>query len=258
MPSTLGIVSSAVIPPSAFDISTVSKHLWYDASDSSTIIFSSSNIVSQWSDKSGNARHATQSSSTNRPRLITNSDINKPVVFFNGDQQWLQTNSLVTPSNLSIYLVHIVRDNSSGTAPISFNGSSGRDSGIIIQSNGGTLQPFPTNPPYYTDVFSIIEYIGPNTSTATGLQLRALWPQSLTSSYPEGINTSANGSFEYPFFLGSRNAGPTFMSCEIAEIIVGNTIHNALLRRKIEGYLAWKWNITDCLPNTHPHKSTPP
>src|ERR1044071_367612 len=41
--------------------------LWLDASDSASVIRDGSNVVSQWSDKSGNANHATEANPTNRP-----------------------------------------------------------------------------------------------------------------------------------------------------------------------------------------------
>jgi hypothetical protein len=57
--------------------------LWLDASDTSTITHSS-NAVSQWSDKSGNSNHATQSNSSHRP-VLNNSVLNTlPVIRFDG------------------------------------------------------------------------------------------------------------------------------------------------------------------------------
>ena len=45
--------------------------LWLDASDAATITLDGSNNVSQWSDKSGNARHVTQATILNRPTPST-------------------------------------------------------------------------------------------------------------------------------------------------------------------------------------------
>lgn len=53
-----------------FNPLSLQPDLWLDASDSTTIT-QSSGAVSQWNDKSGNARHMTQGTSANQP--ITNS-----------------------------------------------------------------------------------------------------------------------------------------------------------------------------------------
>lgn len=61
MPSTVGIVASQVFTP--LDLAPA---LWLDASDAATIT-SSSGSVSQWNDKSGNARNFTQATAANQP-----------------------------------------------------------------------------------------------------------------------------------------------------------------------------------------------
>ena len=58
--------------------------LWLDASDSSTIN-TSSNAVSQWSDKSGNSKHATQSTADNKPSTNTATQNGLNVIDFTGD-----------------------------------------------------------------------------------------------------------------------------------------------------------------------------
>ena len=40
--------------------------LWLDADDATTITKDGGNLVSQWNDKSGNARHVTQATAANR------------------------------------------------------------------------------------------------------------------------------------------------------------------------------------------------
>jgi hypothetical protein len=40
---------------------------WFDASDASTFTYSSSTLVSQWNDKSGNGKHAVQATVANQP-----------------------------------------------------------------------------------------------------------------------------------------------------------------------------------------------
>jgi len=45
----------------------------------------------------------------------------------------------------------------------------------------------------------------------------------------------------------------------MCELIFYNNYHyDTLYMRQLEGYLAWKWNITSFLPSDHPYKNRPP
>ena len=57
--------------------------LWLDAADASTIT-ESGGAVSQWNDKSGNGRNATQSTPASRPTLTTSNLNNLDVITFDG------------------------------------------------------------------------------------------------------------------------------------------------------------------------------
>lgn len=61
--------------------------LWLDATDASSFTYSSGSLVSQWNDKSGNARHFTQSTASSQPTRNTN--------VFNG-----KAGVLATPNNV--------------------------------------------------------------------------------------------------------------------------------------------------------------
>ena len=63
--------------------------LWFDAADSATVVHSS-NSVSQWNDKSGNGRHATQTTASDRPTLQAGVLNSKAVLRFDGsnDKLW--------------------------------------------------------------------------------------------------------------------------------------------------------------------------
>lgn len=67
--------STAFVPTNLAGLS-----LWLDASDASTITLDVSNNISQWSDKSGNARHAVQGSALLRPAWGTQTQNGKNLV----------------------------------------------------------------------------------------------------------------------------------------------------------------------------------
>lgn len=55
--------------------------LWLDGDDSTTFTFSSGTRVSEWRDKSGNARHFTQATSANQPNRVASQGGKTGVVF---------------------------------------------------------------------------------------------------------------------------------------------------------------------------------
>jgi hypothetical protein len=80
-----------------FDPTTIAGlQVWYDGNDASSVTLVSGK-VSQWSDKSGNARHATQSNATYRPTYSSNS-----IVFSN---TFLLPTSLPLSTNQTLFMV---------------------------------------------------------------------------------------------------------------------------------------------------------
>ena len=86
----LGILSSATIVFPSFIPDLVAR---YDAADLSSISLSGSDVT-QWSDVSGNARHATQSTSTFRPKSGTRTINGLNAIDFDGTDDRLNANSV--------------------------------------------------------------------------------------------------------------------------------------------------------------------
>jgi hypothetical protein len=76
--------------PSLWTPASISTSAWYDAADESTIT-ESSGSVSQWSDKSGNDAHATQTSGSFQPSTGTETINGLNVIDF--DNEWFNTAS---------------------------------------------------------------------------------------------------------------------------------------------------------------------
>ena len=70
---------------------TLNPSLWLDASDASTVSHSS-NSVNQWSDKSGNNYHASQSVEASQPTLISSVQNGKSVLTFDGSDDFFDVN----------------------------------------------------------------------------------------------------------------------------------------------------------------------
>ena len=80
-----------------------------------------------------------------------------------------------------------------------------------------------------------------------------------------GVQIMENKSYTWnkgtPYFqLGSRfyiDAGNNMVG-NIAEVIVFNSQLATAARQKVEGYLAWRWDLKNLLPSGHPHKNAAP
>lgn len=75
---------------------------WWDASDESTVTVSTG--ASEWSDKSGNARHATQETANNQPGY-SNSQNGRKILTFDGSNDSLLTTSFTLSQPYSIFFV---------------------------------------------------------------------------------------------------------------------------------------------------------
>ena len=124
--------------------------LWLDASDSSTIDENSSE-VSQWSDKSGNNYHATQSTSSAKP-TIGGDFINGLNVLTFGSGKSISSTS---PSNANWQDVYIVARWDSGSTFNNYNGlftgTTNVNGDIGIIGNSSTSNLYTTN--WFDNIF---------------------------------------------------------------------------------------------------------
>jgi hypothetical protein len=89
----LGILSSAGVSNAVFPSFIPDLVARYDASDLSSIALSGSDVT-QWNDVSGNARHATQGTSTNRPKSGTRTINGINAIDFDGTNDYLFNNGV--------------------------------------------------------------------------------------------------------------------------------------------------------------------
>lgn len=86
----MSVIYGQVFSVNDFSPLIYSPNMWLDASDSNTLydstvggnIVTNGGLVARWEDKSGNGRHATQSTSTRAPRLSTNQVNNRNAILF--------------------------------------------------------------------------------------------------------------------------------------------------------------------------------
>jgi hypothetical protein len=106
---------------------------WYDADDL-TSISQTAGKVDQWSDKSGNSNHATQTSSA-RPDLVPNTATGntRGAISFAGAQHWLACNGLAATfsgANLPYTIFAVAKQNTQGSV-----------NDLFCASNSGSNRP---------------------------------------------------------------------------------------------------------------------
>lgn len=217
--------TTAVFSPS----SIAGLVLWLDAADASTITVDGSNNVSEWRDKSGNARHAAQSTALNRPSYTSGGQvngINAPT--FNGTSHHLLTPSVTQAQPTTVFVA--LRPTSNTLYRGVFDGTTARNA---IYGLNGTL-----------NIFAGTELVGTTALTLnSAAQLTAVFNGSSSSlrvnrSAQSSGNSGAN-SLSGNIYIG--RSSNTYWEGQIAEVVAYSAVLSASDRDAVETYLASKW-----------------
>ena len=205
--------------------------LWLDADDASTITLNGSN-VSQWDDKSGNDRHATQAIAANQPTYTASGLNGKPVITFpGGGDGFVLASGVPVPRDM----VSVSQGNgylysaNTTTERIVYSSSSlwwGTASGSPVGASVPSRNTTSTYIEQYSSDGSDYEVLLNGESALSG-SLSSLWTN-------DNLMTQ----------IGLQWAATTGISSwagTIAEIVWTNSVMSTEDRQKLEGYLAWKW-----------------
>jgi len=233
--------------------SMISTALWLDAADASTVTLVSG-AVSQWNDKSGNNRNATQATVGNRPTYTSAALNGKNVVAFPGTACMTANNVAITqPGNVTVFAV---AQYSTGTGA-QFYGVSANGVGILKSST--EIQIFRAGSAASVgqsagNLVPVLSSAGQNGVNAF-VSVNGNTP-SITSSFPTSTTTNSTNAIIGALVDGSPPTLP--ISGYIAELLVVNTYDTSANLSKTVGYLAHKWGLEANLPVGHPYKTTGP
>ncbi|MFM8006212.1 MAG: hypothetical protein ACKO86_15000 [Dolichospermum sp.] len=218
----------------------ISTDLWLDAADSSTIILNGS-TVSQWRDKSGNERHATQATAANQPVYQATGLNGRPTIGFDGTNDALLSSfSLALPA----------------TVIVVFRINAYKSFGVIYgNATTNTLGLHSSNSALYNFDGSEVRTLS-TTLTTTPIMVASTWSSNQIQSHVNGGNaftfSTSNPNFT-GLVIGDASVGSQTLNGSISEIVI-----TSANRHLIEGYFAWKWESTANLPDNHPFKFNPP
>ncbi len=229
--------------------SMIQTALWLDAADASTVT-TVSDAVSQWNDKSGNGRHATQATADRRPGYGSISLNGKSGVAFNNKSM---NTTYVAGSSVAVSCIFVAQAMETATTNIVKVLVANHESGP--SRNGFSL----TSSNGFTNTTKTLRY---DASLASGqvIRVNAAAASAIDGSNPFiGFGSTTSQTSSTGMVIGRFPSGATDWTGDfrLYEIVFTGAVTD-VVREKLEGYLAHKWGLTASLPNDHPYKTVGP
>jgi hypothetical protein len=233
---------------------------WLDATRIAAV--SSGTALTQWNDVSSNAFVGTTANGPVYQSSIFNGYM--PAVTFNGTNQSVRfgCNLPLRTSSLSVFAAYLTSNNN-GTIIARSDTTGQQRWGLLNETHFGGVGNYLFVNATGTDVVT-----GTTNSLNTPNLVNANWNRSQVTFLRNGTlnasNTFVNSTdfnTNYVLEVGSyaNNSLPVLnLSGYIGEILVYLSTPIESTRQKIEGYLSWKWGLTQNLPGNHPYKFYPP
>lgn len=242
--------------------------LWLDAADATTIT-QSGGAVSQWNDKSGNARHVTQGTSANQPLYQVNTVNNNtmPSLLFDGSNDVLSTTlstdlsgsfafiavaSFVTVNQFGALIVSEVASYSNFWATLALG--TGAGSRMTSSLFDGANNPVAGNTIPTTNVLNL--FMGVRDTQASPKKVALYTNGSLTQSVND--TTTSVPSYSALRVGGQVTQINRYANARICEVVIVPTFLSVSTRQQLEGYFAHKWGLDTSLPSNHPYKNYGP
>jgi len=213
---------------------TLGLSLWLEADTGVTL---DGSAISQWSDQSGNGNNAFQAAAGNRPTLVSNALNGKPVVRFNGANQWLATANVVTTSQQYSMFVVCTLDLSKPIGPF-YNGDSSTSGWGLYRRNLAN----------YGLLYGGTDFLEFGATQGSGFQLlEATRDGSGTTFYvggqqSGGTSSVAPGAPAGVATVGGVRSDESFHG-DVAEVLVYNRALYPNERQQVEQYLRSKYAL---------------
>jgi hypothetical protein len=241
----------------------ITTSLWLDAGDASTITLNST-TVSQWNDKSGNGRNATQGTALQQPTYTSNSQNGYGIISFDGSNDNLDISSttVITSGNSNFGVFVAYKPKSITYGSILANYLVGN---FELLFGSQTIAPYLAPWGLYNN--ASLDLDSDNYTQNANLFISCVRTGGSFVGYTNGTtkNTVANSASVYTgantasvWTLGANTDNGEAANMDLYEIIVINGTVSTDTRQRTEGYLAWKWGLQANLPVGHPYKAAAP
>lgn len=242
--------------PGPWTPADITTDLWLDAADAATIT-ESGGLVSQWSDKSGNARHATQANSAIQPTVQAEAQNGLDVIRYVIDDKLDFAAGFAQVAGQNIFLCGDTTSLGTSWRQFMDRSSSTTDNlAIYIGTTSANQRP------------SVYWNNGAKATWGTAVQRRALFRWSFNLELPSSASaltqidagTPVTQDFTASQLTEWRSIGNSVqeLAMDIYELVMlppGASPENV---DRMHGYLAWKWGLEANLPIGHPYKDAPP
>jgi hypothetical protein len=228
----------------------ITTELWLDASDKNTLTCDSAGRISVWRDKSGNGWNAVQTATSLQP--IKTQRCEKSVVSFYGGR-YLATDSW-SPKTQPNYIILVIKcPIDDGVLHIIFDGNNTTNRHVFAKLNTGIFLQHAgaDNKATIDNLHGNYAIIG-LAFNGVSSSIRVNGSDSLLFTGDCGTQSSVG------ITLGARSNGNDYFIGECAEFIFLDSLPTTEIRQKLEGFLAWKWYLSESLPLTHPYKNISP
>ena len=215
--------------------------MWYDASDASSITHSSG-AVSQWNDKSGNARHLAESNNTYKPTYTANI-----LNGYGGINFYLNKGLFSTANPVVGYVATIIKAQNTTWNNYHVMLESRTNATRIggLWANGSNT--------FWSDVFPSLAWQDGTSMSVSGAFSTINTPHIIEYTPSAGRGNPMSGVTVGNY--DQQNSGGSGIQYEIIALSAAPSQAD---RERIEGYLAWKWGLQANLPAGHTYKSAAP
>ena len=238
---------------SVFTPATISGlQLWLDAADSSTLFNATAGgslvttdgaAVARWADKSGNNRHATQTTANARPILKTSIKNGRNVLRFDGTNDILTSTCSISGFASATVFGVFKRTGTFIGASLGYSGSAG----LRLYGENGYPVYFDGRPTGSSAFSSSVAVAGQSTNfvLAGGICTTTNMTAYLNGTAAASTNVSISTIIaQNRTDIGALNPpGQNFCSGDYSEILIYNSALTTTQRQQVETYLNSKWAL---------------